>query len=476
MAFEDAQRFLSENSVPEGFESVVEKKQKPAGVTAKFEQNEAGDFVGTASQDSDQYSTFTAAPGETGVKNPYNRSVHLKCEFGNPNGAHSESGKATHLIYLNGGPTMDPLEVPMAACAHHEVKIREKAAQMQPEVHPYFRPILNRRMIAEHRARVDKIKKEVTMSLEGGLRKAGVQEGTAEALWGRETPNFYVRGIVPPTSNPELDEVKKRRGNVKMYRLRGGKHEGKLVFLNPDVVEEGGTALENVLQGTLNKSSPEGFQSVRPNRPPGEYFFRKRSKSIEPIAGGTDLPIENRGTKQKVAHVMSIYKHFYDNARKENVSHDDAHASAIEIAMPEAHRLNVHSEVESLMSTHMRPYTTTTDDEGVVTVKPGRGPQRSKGTVTIGTLGQVAAQLPADKAELDLTTGEYRALTPIEAYTEGKFEDTLEQADIEARQKQTAEKLRAIEARKQRRATRKNRPALPGGTLKDELDRGTGNS
>lgn len=445
---------MAEKEAPDGFEYIT---QKAAPVTANYTKNDDNTYSGSMITDPSAYSTFTAAQGEEGIKNQYNRKLHLPCEFGNPNGAHSEGGKATHLVYLNGGPTADPLEVPMAACAHHQVKIAEKAADLNPDVHPYFRPIANRRMIAEHRAAKDSMNKDLTMTMEAGLLTAGVKEGTPESLWGRSTPNFYRRGKVL-TENIALDDAKKRRGNAKLYRIKTGKHAGKTIALDPKDVDSG--ALEVTLsraaspEGAGRATPPEGFIQYHKDTSPFRYMFPTKLAGKNPV--DLEEAVGPSGTKQLVKHVMDLHRR----------------GMPTPAVMLEAHRLGVHSEVESLFKTHMQPFTTETDEEGTVTIVPGKRPQRSRGTVGVGTRGKVAEKLPADRSEFDLTTGEYRALTPIEAYTENKFEDTLDQSDIEARQAATAEKLRAVEARKQTLANRRKRPGLPG--LKNELDEGTG--
>jgi hypothetical protein len=432
--------------IPEGFER-VERAGKESGVQAKFKKTDEG-VQGSVSIDPDSYTTFTKDEGTDNFKNAYNRKSYLPCEFGSPNGAHSDSGAATHLVYLNGGPSEDPLEVPRAACAHHEVKLRERAASLNPDTAPLFRPIINQRMVAEHRAAKDKINKDLTLSLEAGLQKAGVQPGTPEALWGRSTPDFYNRGKIP-VSNPALEAAKQRRGNAKLYRIKGGKHSGKIIAANPEDVESG---LDIILSRSFGEegggrapNAPEGFVSANP-KSPFRYKFKTRSKKITPLESGAELPIEQRGTKQKVAHVFGMRK------------------SGIPEAMwrLEAHRLGVHSEVESLLNTHTQPFTV--DESG--TIKFGTRPKRSRETVDVGTRKEVVAQLPPDKAEFDVTSGENIPLTPIESFTSRQLETQNEESDVEARIAATAERLRKIEARK--RAIRGGRPGLRG-----ELDKGT---
>jgi hypothetical protein len=433
--------------IPEGFER-VERAGKEPGVQATFTKTDAG-VQGSLPLDPDRYSTFTKIEGTEGIKNAYNRKPYLPCEFGNPNGAHSDNGAATHLVYLNGGPSEDPLEVPRAACAHHEVKLREKAATMDPETAPQFRPIKNQRMVAEHRAAKDKIKKDITLSLEAGLQNAGVKPGTPEALWGRSTPDFYDRGKIP-SSNPALEAAQQRRGNAKLYRIKSGKHSGKVIALNPNDLKSG---LDIVLSrsfeddGAGRSPTPEGFEPAKSGSNPFKYRFPTRSKKIAPAEFGGELPIEERGTKQKVAHIFGLRK------------------SGVPEAMwrMEAHRLGVHSEVESTLQTHTQPFTV--DEAGVI--KQGTRPQRSRETVDIGTRAQVAAQLPSDRAEYDVTAGENIPLTPIESFTSRQLETQDTESDLAARQDATAERLRNIEARKQ--ALRKGRPGLRG-----ELDKGTG--
>ena len=454
------------DDVPEGFESVPEKKQKPAGITANYTTNDDNSVSGSVVTDPDSYSTFTAGNSDTGVKNPYNRKVHLPCEFGNPNGAHSEGGKATHLVYLNGGPTADPLETPMAACAHHEVKIREKSAELNPTYKPYFRPIINRRMIAEHRNKVDAANKGLTMSFEarllsGGLKAengettAPVQAGTAEALYGRSTPDFYTRGTTP--GNKALEAAKQRRGDAKLYRVKTGKHAGKVLALNPDDVDSG--ALETTLSRASSPEgagrAPEGFTQPKKDTSPFRYEFPVKTAKVNVETAG-ELPIERQGTKKKLAHVAALHKSGVPHA----------------MAMMEAHRLGVHSEFESLLKTHMQDFTTDTDESGTVTIRPGRRPQRSRGTVSLGDQSsRLAEQLPADRVEQDLGTGGLRALSPIEAFTAQKNEKDESEYDVQAMQEQTAARLRAVEAKKQALASRRGRKGLPG--LKKELDGGT---
>ena len=446
---------MANDEAPEGFESIVEKKQKPAGITANYTKNDDNTYSGSMVTDPARYSTFTAAEGDAGVKNPYNRKVHLPCEFGNPNGAHSEGGKATHLVYLNGGPTADPLELPMAACAHHEVKIREKAAELNPTYKPYFRPIINRRMIAEHRAKVDAANKDLTMSMESELLNRGVKPGTPEALYGRSTPDFYVRGTAP--GNKALEAAKERRGDAKLYKVKTGKHAGKVLALNPDDVNSG--ALETTLSRAATPEgagrAPEGFEQTKKDTSPFRYEFPTKTAKVN-VESAEELPIERQGTKKKLAHVAALHKSGVPHA----------------MAMMEAHRLGVHSEFESLLKTHMSDFTTETDDSGNVTIKPGRRPQRSRGTVGLGDQrSRLAEKLPADRVEQDLGTGELRALSPIEAFTERKFEETKSDYDVQALQDQTAARLRAIEAKKTALSNRRGRKGLPG--LKKELDGGT---
>ena len=439
-------------TLPEGIER-VSKGPKETPNTADFKTDDAGTVSTSFTSDGDRYSTFTSGTEDTGVKNPYNRHTHLPCEFGNPNGAHSDNGAATHLIYLNGGPSHDPLETPMAACAHHEVEMREKVAVKNPEIQPLFRPIRNQRMVAEHRQRKDLINKDLTLSMEAMMRQGGlkaengelttpIKPGTPEALFGRSTESFYTRGAIP-TENRALDSLRQRRS---------------------EPVDA--TALEGILARAREKDGagrtanlPEGFEQPIKDTSPFRYTFKRGKKAIPDVTDSErNLAIEHASPKRKVAHVLRLHKSGVPLAS----------------AMLEAHRLGVHSEVESLMQTHMQDFTTSSDSEGNVTITPGKRPQRSRGTIGIGTQGKLAEKLPAHKVETDLATGELRPLSPIESYTADQVDENTSEDDIAARQEEAAIRLREIQARREQLAGRRGR--RPSGTpsLKKELEDGTG--
>jgi hypothetical protein len=197
------------------------RRQRPPAQTATTTGGGDVPFSKHFTLDLSKYTTNTALEsmetgGDISLRSAHNRAPHLHCEFGNPSGAHSENRRARDLVYANDRPTGVP-EVPMAACAYHSGKIREKLAKDSTSAIS-FKPIISESQVERHRMMVDMIKKDSTLSAEGDLLNLGMSG--AEALSGRETEGFYTATSKPRTT--ALEEATARRPGIAFDDMTSG--------------------------------------------------------------------------------------------------------------------------------------------------------------------------------------------------------------------------------------------------------------
>jgi hypothetical protein len=221
------------------------RRERPPAQTATTSGGGDVPFTKHFTLDPSKYTTNTALEsmetgGDMSLRSAHNRAPHLHCEFGNPSGAHSENRRARDLVYANDRPTGVP-EVPMAACAYHSGKIREKLAKDSTSAIS-FKPIISESQVERHRMMVDMIKKDSTLSAEGDLLNLGMSG--AEALSGRETEGFYTAAPKPRTT--ALEEATSRRPGIAFENMTsGGEITSALEELGDYVKKNGGRVRSN---------------------------------------------------------------------------------------------------------------------------------------------------------------------------------------------------------------------------------------
>jgi hypothetical protein len=205
-----------DNDVSSGFDISTpfgKRRERPPAQVATTTGGGDVPFSKHFTLDPTKYTTNTVSEsmetgGDMSLRSAHNRAPHLHCEFGSPSSAHSENRRARELVYANDRPTGVP-EVPMAACAYHSGKLREKLAK--DPVHAFsFKPIIHESQVERHRMMVDMIKKDSTLSAEADLLNLGMSGD--DALSGRQTEGFYTP-IAKPKATP-IEEVTARRPGI----------------------------------------------------------------------------------------------------------------------------------------------------------------------------------------------------------------------------------------------------------------------